>query len=148
MGSLVQSLVPARRRPCSVALIFLDLDRFKVVNDSLCHAIGDDLLVEVARRLEGVMRSADTVARMGGDEFVVLVEDVVRVDEAVALARRLRTAISAPITVAAGQRVVLTASVGVAVSTERADGVAATPSSLLWDADVAMYRAKDDGRHR
>ncbi|HKY77830.1 MAG TPA: GGDEF domain-containing protein, partial [Acidimicrobiia bacterium] len=148
MDQLGQALARARRRPGSVAVIFLDLDRFKVVNDSLGHAIGDDLLVEVARRLEGVMRSADTVARMGGDEFVVLVEDVVRVDEALALARRLRTAIAAPITVAAGQRVVLTASVGVAVSADAADGVAATPSSLLWDADVAMYRAKDAGRDR
>jgi len=146
MDQLGAALARAGRRPGSVAVLFLDLDRFKVVNDSLGHAVGDDLLVEVARRLEGVMRSADTVARLGGDEFVVLVEDVVRVDEAVALARRLRAAIAAPITVPAGERLVLTASVGVAVSTEGADGAAASPSSLLWDADVAMYRAKDAGR--
>src|SRR2546423_14754712 len=148
MEQLAQALARARRRPGSVSVLFLDLDRFKVVNDSLGHAVGDDLLVEVARRLEGVMRSADTVARLGGDEFVVLVEDVVRVDEAVARARRLRAAIAAPIPVAGGQKVVLTASVGIAASTEGADGVAATPSSLLWDADVAMYRAKDAGRDR
>jgi diguanylate cyclase (GGDEF)-like protein len=148
MDQLGQALARARRRPGSVAVVFLDLDRFKVLNDSLGHAVGDDLLVEVARRLEGVMRSADTVARLGGDEFVVLMEDVVRVDEAHALARRLRAAIAAPIPVAAGQRVVLSASVGIAVSTEGADGVAATPSSLLWDADIAMYRAKDAGRDR
>jgi len=146
MDQLGQALTRSGRRPGSVAVLFLDLDRFKVVNDSLGHAVGDDLLVEVARRLEGVMRTADTVARIGGDEFVVLVEDVVRVDEALALARRLRAAIAAPIVVAAGQRVVLTASVGIAVSTDGADGVAATPSSLLWDADIAMYRAKDSGR--
>jgi diguanylate cyclase (GGDEF)-like protein len=146
MDQLSQALARNRRRPGSVAVLFLDVDRFKVVNDSLGHAIGDDLLVEVARRLEGVMRSADTVARLGGDEFVVLVEDVATVDEALALARRLRAAIASPVTLAAGQRIVVTASVGVAVSTASADGVAATPSSLLWDADVAMYRAKDAGR--
>jgi diguanylate cyclase (GGDEF)-like protein len=172
MDQLGQALARARRRPGSVAVLFLDLDRFKVLNDSLGHAVGDDLLVEVARRLERVMRSADTVARLGGDEFVVLAEAVANVDEALALARRLREAIAVPITVGAGQRVVVTASVGIALSPARAgatdrdtdstdrdtdstdgdtDGavvVAATPAALLWDADVAMYRAKDSGRDR
>ena len=107
MDQLGQALARARRRPGSVAVLFLDLDRFKVLNDSLGHAVGDDLLVEVARRLERVMRSADTVARLGGDEFVVLAEDVADVDEALALARRLREAIAVPIPVgrrAAGRR--------------------------------------------
>jgi diguanylate cyclase (GGDEF)-like protein len=154
MEQLGQALARARRRPGSVAVLFLDLDRFKVVNDSLGHAVGDDLLVEVARRLERVMRSADTVARLGGDEFVVLAEDVAGVDEAFTLARRLRQAIAAPIPVGPGQRVVVTASVGIALSTPGTDGageepvVAATPSSLLWNADIAMYRAKDTGRDR
>jgi diguanylate cyclase (GGDEF)-like protein len=170
MDQLGQALTRARRRSGTggVAVLFLDLDRFKVVNDSLGHAVGDDLLIEVARRLERVMRSADTVARLGGDEFVVLVEDVGGVDKVLALARRLRQAVSAPIPVGAGQRVVVTASVGVALSgphdtgadaadadaanADAADAdaapVAATPSSLLWDADVAMYRAKDAGRDR
>ena len=181
MDQLGQALARARRRPGSVAVLFLDLDRFKVVNDSLGHAVGDDLLVEVARRLERVMRSADTVARLGGDEFVVLAEDVAGVDEALGLARRLRAAIAAPIPVGVGQQVVVTASVGIALSAPGTDfdgagdlaadndtadtadtagngngdsadngngTVAATPSSLLWDADVAMYRAKDSGRDR
>jgi diguanylate cyclase (GGDEF)-like protein len=156
MEQLGQALSRARRRPGSVAVLFLDLDRFKVLNDSLGHAVGDELLVEVARRLERVMRSADTVARLGGDEFVVLAEDVASIDEALALARRLREAVAAPIGVGAGQRVVVTASVGIAMSApggEDGDApassvVAATPSSLLWDADVAMYRAKDSGRDR
>jgi diguanylate cyclase (GGDEF)-like protein len=142
MDQLTQALARAQRRPGSVAVLFLDLDRFKVVNDSLGHAAGDDLLVEVARRLERVMRSADTVARLGGDEFVVLVEDVAGVDDALTLARRLRAAVAVPIAVAAGQRVVVTASVGIALSGPSP----ATPSSLLWDADAAMYRAKDAGR--
>jgi diguanylate cyclase (GGDEF)-like protein len=146
MEQLALALARARRRPGSVAVLFLDLDRFKVVNDSLGHAVGDDLLVEVARRLERIMRSADTVARLGGDEFVVLAEDVAGVDEALSLARRLRKAIAVPVRVGAGQRVVVTASVGIALSAPGA--VAATPSSLLWDADVAMYRAKDTGRDR
>jgi diguanylate cyclase (GGDEF)-like protein len=158
MDQLGQAMARARRRPGSVAVLFLDLDRFKVLNDSLGHAIGDDLLVEVARRLERVMRSADTVARLGGDEFVVLAEAVTNVDEALALARRLREAVAVPITVGAGQRVVVSASVGIALSAPGAgpdegdtDGVAlpaVTPASLLWDADVAMYRAKDSGRDR
>jgi diguanylate cyclase (GGDEF)-like protein len=159
MEQLGQALARARRRPGSVAVLFLDLDRFKVVNDSLGHAAGDDLLVEVARRLERVMRSADTVARLGGDEFVVLAEDVGGVDEALSLARRLREAVAVPMPVGSGQRLVITASVGIAVSAPDADpgaddddarsgGVVATPSSLLWDADVAMYRAKDSGRDR
>ena len=153
MDKLGQALVRARRRPGSVAVLFLDLDRFKVINDSLGHAVGDDILVEVARRLEGVMGSAATVARLGGDEFVVLAEEMAGVDEALALARRLRQAVAAPMTVAGGQPVVVTASVGIALS---APGVefgdetipAPTPSSLLWDADAAMYRAKDCGRDR
>ncbi|HEV7865204.1 MAG TPA: bifunctional diguanylate cyclase/phosphodiesterase [Acidimicrobiia bacterium] len=169
MEQLGQALARARRRPGSVAVLFLDLDRFKVVNDSLGHATGDDLLVEVARRLERVMRSADMVARLGGDEFVILAEDVAGVDEAFALARRLREAVAAPMPVGAGQRVVITASVGIALSAPgprtngangtnddgdgdgggaAGSGVVATPSSLLWDADVAMYRAKDSGRDR
>ena len=146
MDQLAQALARASRHPGSVAVLFLDLDRFKVVNDSLGHATGDDILVEVARRLEGVMRSADTVARLGGDEFVVLAEDVAGADEAIALARRLREAVASPIPLGAGQRVVVTASVGVALSA--GDGVTSMPASLLWDADVAMYRAKDTGRDR
>jgi diguanylate cyclase (GGDEF)-like protein len=144
---LGQCLARAQRRPGSVAVLFLDLDRFKVVNDSLGHAVGDDILVEVARRLERVMRSADMVAHLGGDKFVVLAEDVA-VDEAVGLARRLRAAVAAPIRLPAGQPVVVTASVGIALSSPEATGPAAGPSSLLWDADVAMYRAKDTGRDR
>jgi diguanylate cyclase (GGDEF)-like protein len=144
MDQLGQALARAERRPGSVAVLFLDLDRFKVVNDSLGHATGDDLLVEIARRLERVMRSADTVARLGGDEFAVLAEDVAGVDEAVTLASRLRAAIAVPVAVA-GQHVVITASVGIALSAPEA-GSPASPSSLLWDADVAMYRAKDAGR--
>ena len=145
MEQLAQALARAQRRPASVAVLFLDLDRFKVVNDSLGHAAGDDLLVEVARRLERVMRSADTVARLGGDEFVVLAEDVADVDEALALARRLREAIAVPIPMGPGQRVVITASVGIALSAPE-PGSPTSAASLLWDADVAMYRAKDAGR--
>jgi diguanylate cyclase (GGDEF)-like protein len=161
MDKLGQALARARRRPGCVAVLFLDLDRFKVVNDSLGHAVGDEILVEVARRLEAVMGSADTVARLGGDEFVVLAEDVADVDQALALARRLRQAVAAPMAVAGGQRVVVTASVGVALSAPgvdfrdgdgdgAGDGESSVPtrSTLLWDADVAMYRAKDRGRDR
>ena len=164
MDRLGQALTRTRRRPGSVAVLFFDLDRFKVVNDSLGHAVGDDLLVEVANRLEGGIGPAGTVARLGGDEFVVLAEEVADVDDALALARRLRQAVAAPMAVPGGQQVVVTASVGIALSAAGvdfstddgapadpadpgADGLA-TPSSLLWDADAAMYRAKDCGRDR
>jgi diguanylate cyclase (GGDEF)-like protein len=146
MDRLGQALTRARRRPGCVAVLFLDLDRFKVVNDSLGHAVGDDLLVEVANRLESAVGPGDTVARLGGDEFVVLVEAVADVDEALAFARRLRRAVSAPFLVAGGQSVVVTASVGIALSPLGVDFGEDSPSSLLWDADAAMYRAKDCGR--
>jgi len=160
---LGQALARTRRRPGCVAVLFFDLDRFKVVNDSLGHAVGDDLLVEVANRLEGAMGPADTVARLGGDEFVVLAEEVDDVDDALALARRLRQAVAAPMTVPGGQQVVVTASVGIALSAPGVDfgaddGAPGGPSDpvadgpatvvLLWDADAAMYRAKDCGRDR
>ena len=148
MDRLGQALARTRRRPGCVAVLFLDLDRFKVVNDSLGHAAGDDLLVEVANRLEAATGPADTVARLGGDEFVVLAEDVAGADGALALARRLRRAVSAPMPVAGGQTVVMTASIGIALSEPGLDIGEGNPSSLLWDADAAMYRAKDCGRDR
>jgi diguanylate cyclase (GGDEF)-like protein/PAS domain S-box-containing protein len=126
----------------SVGVLFLDLDGFKVVNDSLGHATGDRLLDAVARRLEGCLRPSDTVARMGGDEFTVLLEDLRDAAEARAVAERVHEALREPF-VLDGRPVFTTASVGIAVG---AGG--ATPESLLRDADTAMYRAKSQGRAR
>jgi diguanylate cyclase (GGDEF)-like protein/PAS domain S-box-containing protein len=124
-----------------VAVLFVDLDDFKTVNDTLGHAAGDELLVHVARRLRSCVRSADTPARLGGDEFGVLLEGVPGVDHAVAVAERILDAFGEPFSIA-GLPVPLRASVGVAV------GVAQTISAdeLLRKADIAMYAAKRAGK--
>ncbi|HEX6036760.1 putative bifunctional diguanylate cyclase/phosphodiesterase, partial [Longimicrobium sp.] len=126
----------------TLAVLFLDLDGFKVVNDSLGHATGDRLLDAVARRLEGCLRPADTVARLGGDEFSVLLEDLRDAAEARAVAERVHDALREPFPLD-GRPVFTTASIGIAVG-----GAGATPESLLRDADTAMYRAKSGGRAR
>jgi diguanylate cyclase (GGDEF)-like protein/PAS domain S-box-containing protein len=125
------------------AVIFLDLDGFKTVNDSLGHGPGDELLREVARRVTGAVRASDTVARLGGDEFAVLVEQSSRpIDEACTVADRILAALSAPFEIAS-QRVAISASIGIAAGDHKA-----TAASLLRDADVAMYRAKSGGKSR
>ncbi|HET9771743.1 MAG TPA: EAL domain-containing protein [Acidimicrobiia bacterium] len=140
---LEQALRRTARTNASVAVLFIDLDRFKFVNDSRGHAVGDELLVAVADRLRSVVRSHDTVARFGGDEFVVVCEDVDAAVQASVLAERIAETLREPV-LAAGQEVFLGASIGIAV----ADGDTDSPESLLRDADAAMYRAKDRGRDR
>jgi len=134
----------AFRRSEDAAVLFLDIDRLKWVNDSLGHAAGDQLLVDVAGRLQGVLRPGDTVARFGGDEFVVLCDDLSHPGEAVYVAERLREALATPFHLG-GREICLTASIGIALaSTSTHD----TPDALLRDADAAMYRAKERGRDR
>ncbi|MEG4282036.1 EAL domain-containing protein [Microcoleus sp. A006_D1] len=132
-----------RRKDYLFAVLFLDLDRFKVVNDSLGHAIGDQLLVAIARRLEACLRAGDTVARLGGDEFVLLLEDIDGVNEATSIVNRLQKKITSPILLD-GHEVFITASIGIALSS----GEYEEPINLLRDADTAMYRAKELGRAR
>jgi diguanylate cyclase (GGDEF)-like protein/PAS domain S-box-containing protein len=131
------------REAARFAVLFLDLDRFKLVNDSLGHRAGDELLIQIARRLEGCRRAGDTVARLGGDEFTLLVEGIIDTDEAVAVAERVHRALAPPFLVE-GHEVFASASIGIALggpTTER-------PEHLLRDADTAMYRAKVRGsRH-
>ena len=126
-----------------LAVLFLDLDNFKLVNDGWGHDVGDQLLCEVADRLRAAVRPGDLVARLGGDEFTVLCEGVSGEREALAIARRLREALDEPFEIA-GQRRGVHASIGCRVAIE--PGGAA--ESLLRDADVAMYQAKDKGRNR
>jgi diguanylate cyclase (GGDEF)-like protein/PAS domain S-box-containing protein len=142
MDRLSHALARAKSTDCAVAVLFFDLDRFKIVNDSLGHQAGDDLLVEISKRLQTCLRPEDTVARFGGDEFSLLIEDVVDISDAERVAERLSEAIAMPVTIE-GQEVYVTASIGIVISDgdRRAD-------ELLRDADVAMYRAKDRGKAR
>jgi diguanylate cyclase (GGDEF)-like protein/PAS domain S-box-containing protein len=137
------ALARAGRRGASVALLIADIDRFKLINESLGHDGGDRLLVAVAERLTELLRPGDTVARMGGDEFALLCEDVGGYHEAVGIASRVVGAFEKPFHVQ-GADLSLTASVGVAVGSIAGPA----PELLLRDADVAMYRAKDGGRDR
>jgi diguanylate cyclase (GGDEF)-like protein/PAS domain S-box-containing protein len=131
------------REAAHFAVLFLDLDRFKLVNDSLGHRAGDELLVQIARRLESCRRAGDTVARLGGDEFTLLVEGVSTDDEAIAVSERVHRALAPPYLIE-GHEVFAGASIGIALggpATERVE-------HLLRDADTAMYRAKVRGsRH-
>jgi diguanylate cyclase (GGDEF)-like protein len=127
----------------SVGLVLLDVDHFKIVNDSLGHDVGDELLAVMARRVERVLRSGDQLARLGGDELAIVCHDARRVDDVVVLARRVRSVFDEAFVLSNGVEVFLGASVGVVVS--RGED---SPARLLRDADVAMFAAKELGRGR
>ena len=126
----------------AAAVLFLDLDRFKLVNDSLGHQVGDRLLIAVARRLESAVRPPDTVARLGGDEFTVLLDGVSDVHEAASVAERVHATLKTPFEIDE-RELHVDASIGIALA-----GADASPDTVLRDADVAMYRAKADGKGR
>ncbi len=130
------------RRPERLAVLFVDLDDFKPINDTLGHAVGDAVLCEVARRLEASVRPGDTLARMGGDEFVLLMTDVTREEQVLALVERLMVEVSRPYLIE-GHELYLTCSVGIALS----DPTMAEPRELIQQADMAMYKAKQQGRN-
>ncbi len=138
-----QALARLHRSPGVVALLFIDLDRFKAVNDNLGHEVGDKLLIAVSKRLEELMRDSDTVARLGGDEFVILAEEIVSDGEALALAERVLHAMENAFQLGTAECSLL-ASVGVSVSHDPDSD----PESMLREADVAMYRAKGAGGSR
>ena len=138
---LVQSLAHARRVDGLMAVGFVDLDRFKIINDTLGHDAGDELLKEIARRLSGCLRSSDTVARQGGDEFVVVLNDLLRPEDATVVAQKLLDALSPPMTLN-GREIVPGASLGFALYPQDGDNLQA----LLMSADKAMYAAKQAGR--
>ena len=129
----------ARREPCKLAVLFVDLDGFKPINDMLGHAVGDEVLKEAARRLRTTTRDSDTVARIGGDEFVLLAEDVSDVADCASLANRVIQVLAQPLEVQ-GHQVTLSGSVGVALYPEHGDRM-----KLVQNADAAMYTAKRAG---
>jgi diguanylate cyclase (GGDEF)-like protein/PAS domain S-box-containing protein len=139
---LTIALAHARRTGMPVAVMFLDLDRFKVVNDTLGHSPGDELLRIVAARLRSVLREGDTIARMGGDEFTILLTDIRDPDVAAGIAQKLLDTVAEPVRLE-GHDLYVTTSVGIALYP--ADGE--TAEALLQSADSAMYRAKDLGRN-
>jgi diguanylate cyclase (GGDEF)-like protein/PAS domain S-box-containing protein len=152
MDRLGHALVRARRDGNSVAVLFLDLDNFKVINDSLGHKVGDQLLIAVSQRLRASLRPEDTVARLGGDEFTVLVEDITGPSEAISVAERISEHLGAPIilgrqdelrgTDLERHELFVTSSIGIALHSSLYDH----PDDLLRNADVAMYEAKRRGK--
>jgi diguanylate cyclase (GGDEF)-like protein len=134
------ALARAQRTAGTVTVLFLDLDNFKTVNDSLGHAAGDNLLVDAARRLAVCVRESDLIARLGGDEFAVLVEQTASVDEVLQIAGRIRTALSTPFKLG-GKEVFVNASIGIARTS-----CGETTDELVRNADLAMYVAKNRGK--
>jgi len=141
---LGRRLAEFKQRPRSrFAVLYLDLDRFKIVNDSLGHLVGDELLRVVSRRLETCLRQGDTLARLGGDEFAILLNDLAEAQQANAIAFRIQDAVSAPFSIG-GREVFTSASIGIAFGlAEYAD-----PDEIMRDADIAMYHAKSRGKAR
>ena len=153
---LQHSLIRSRRHSdYTFVVLFIDIDGFKVLNDSLGHAAGDELLIQVAKRLTACFRETDTIsrpatvltndsfARLGGDEFTVLLDDVSEASDAIRVARRILDKIALPFTLG-GQQIVISASVGIAASNNSYEGA----EDLLRDAEIAMYRAKQTGKAR
>jgi diguanylate cyclase (GGDEF)-like protein/PAS domain S-box-containing protein len=142
------ALERTKRRPDYLfAVLFLDLDRFKVVNDSLGHAVGDQLLIAVARRLQVCLRTVDTVARLGGDEFTILLEDIKSVADATHTAERILHRLNQPFRIAE-QDVFISTSIGIALGRAPSRPGYEQAADLLRDADIAMYRAKVQGKAR
>ncbi len=140
---LSQAALPSRREKKKLAMLFIDLDRFKSVNDSYGHIAGDEILLEVGGRLNTCIRNSDTVARLGGDEFVVLLHDLGEVNDAAIVADKIIDQMSLPFNV--GRRdFILGASIGITIYPDDTND----PEEMMRNADMAMYRAKEEGRNR
>ncbi|RCV90272.1 EAL domain-containing protein [Billgrantia montanilacus] len=139
---LTQGMQHSRRYGKRQALLFLDLDRFKAINDSLGHDAGDDLLKEMGKRLSGAVRESDVVARLGGDEFVVLIPEVIDESQVTVVADKILAAVSLPFTLV-GQEFRITVSIGIAMFPQDGED----EQTLMKHADVAMYHAKEQGKN-
>ncbi len=142
LDRLTELLIKAKREHNKVAVLFLDLDDFKKINDSLGHEIGDKLLMESAERLTQVLRQEDTVGRLGGDEFIILLQGLLDASDALPIAENLLESFRKPFKID-GRELILTVSVGIAVYPEDGDN----SSELLRNSDAAMYQAKESGRN-
>jgi diguanylate cyclase (GGDEF)-like protein len=143
MDRLAHALTRAERGGGNLAVLFLDLDRFKILNETLGHEVGDRLLLEVGHRIGSCLRPEDTVARLGGDEFGLLLEDTADLAGATAVAERVSAEIQRPFVVE-GRDVLISASIGIALT----GGGSMQPDEVLHNADLAMYQAKAEGRAR
>jgi diguanylate cyclase (GGDEF)-like protein len=143
MPALEQAVQRARRRNAKLAVVFLDLDGFKQINDRFGHDAGDRLLIEVAQRLRASLRASDPVARLGGDEFFVVLEDLGEVAPAERVAQKLLASLMLPYDLGGGRSAAISASIGISVYPDDA-GDAAT---LVKHADMAMYSAKQSGKN-
>jgi diguanylate cyclase (GGDEF)-like protein len=141
MNRLGHALIRAERSEKAAAVLFLDLDNFKLINDSLGHEVGDKFLVSVAQRLRRCLRAEDTAARFGGDEFTILLENVTDASHAVRVADQITQALSEPF-VLESREVYATTSIGIALGTSGRE----RPTDVLRNADVALYRAKASGK--
>lgn len=145
LDRLAHALAHARRHRHGVGVLFLDVDGFKHINDSLGHSAGDRLLIHISRQLIECLRSEDTVSRFGGDEFAVLLDQVSHTEDAVQVAERILTAVRAPITLEGRE---ITASVSIGVVVPCGEGLEVGPEEVLRQADIALYRAKATGKAR
>ncbi|WP_322746062.1 diguanylate cyclase domain-containing protein [Nostoc sp. LEGE 06077] len=144
LDRLKQAVERSKRRiDYRVGILFLDLDSFQEMNDRYGHAMGDDLLVAIARRLESCLRSGDTVGRFSGDEFAVLLEDIKDIHDAINVAKRIQDTLGLPLTLN-GNLISTTASIGITINQGGCD----QPEKLLQNADAAMYHAKQQGKAR
>ncbi|MBN1606038.1 MAG: diguanylate cyclase [Polyangiaceae bacterium] len=144
LDRLQQAIARCRRSRSPAALLFIDLDKFKPINDELGHDVGDWLLQAVARRMSECLRPYDTAARVGGDEFVILLPDLAKTEQALVIAERVRAALETPFVTSDGQKLEVSASIGVALYPDHGEN----ERELLRAGDEAMYRAKKSGRNR
>jgi diguanylate cyclase (GGDEF)-like protein len=143
MERLERRIASSVREPQLIALLFIDLDGFKEVNDSLGHAVGDELLIAIARKLQALVRQSDTAARLGGDEFVIKLDNPANRDEVQHIAERVIAVINLPVEIQ-GYSVQMGGSIGIAMFPEHGN----TAAALLECADAAMYEAKHAGKNR
>jgi diguanylate cyclase (GGDEF)-like protein/hemerythrin-like metal-binding protein/PAS domain S-box-containing protein len=144
LDRLQQAMARARRERTKMALLFIDLDEFKPINDEMGHEMGDWLLQAAAQRMLECLRAYDTAARFGGDEFVILLPDIAKAEESLYVAERIRSALSEPFETGDGRRLQISSSIGIALFPDHADD----ERELLRVGDEAMYRAKNEGRDR